>query len=190
MNIEQGVNRYLLFERFYNRFLLNELRNYINEKNNFDFNSVGAVYANIDKLNPQDKALVETFIETGKKSYLDIFSKLDLSKRNKIIKILNKAKSFFENVRSIDDESEEKYDQYFAMFKLVSEYLENKFQKEGLYLKEDKNEDCYIDFEEELNKRVNVKEDNSFKTYNKSKNKDKWSLNLPDNLINGDEQAA
>ena len=169
---------------------MNKKTNYINKKNNLDFNRVGEVYVNIDKLTPQDKALVETFIETGEKSYLDIFSKLDLSKRDKIIKIINKVKSFFENVRSIDDESEEKYDQYFAMFKLVSEYLDNKFQKEGLYLKEDKNEDCYIDFEEELNKRVNVKEDNSFKTYNKSKNKDKWSLNLPDNLINGDEQAA
>lgn len=190
MNIEQIVNRQLLFENFYNSFLLNELRNYINEKNNFNFNSVGEVYADIDKLTPQDKALVETFIETGKKSYLDIFSKLDLSKRDKIIKIINKAKSFFENVRSIDDESEEKYDQYFTMFKLVSEYLENKFQKECLFLKEDENEDCYIDFEEELNKRINVKEDNSFKTYNKSKSKDKWCLNLPDNLINGDKLAA
>mgnify|MGYP006289101285 CR=1 FL=1 len=57
--------------------LLYELRNYINEKNNFDFNNVGKVYANIDKLTPQDKALFETFIETGKKSYLDIFFKLD-----------------------------------------------------------------------------------------------------------------
>jgi len=137
MSIEQGVNRYLLFEKFYNKFLLNELKNYINENNNENFNRVGEVYANIDKLNPQDKALVETFIETGKKPYLDIFSKLDLSKRDKIIKIINKAKSFFENVRSIDDESEEKYDQYFAMFKLVSEYLENKFQKEDLFLKEE-----------------------------------------------------
>ena len=134
MSMKEGVNRHFLFERFYNRFLLNELSNYINEKNNFDFNSIGEVYANIDKLTPQDKTLVETFIETGKKSYLDIFSKLDLSKRDKIIKIINKAKSFFENVRSIDDESEEKYNQYFAMFKLVSEYLENEFQKEGLYL--------------------------------------------------------
>ena len=188
MNIEQGVNRYLLFESFYNRFLLNELKNYINQKYNFDFNKIGKVYANIDKLSAEDKALIETFMETGEKSYLDIFSKLDLNKREKIIKIINKAKSFFENIRSIEDESEEKYDQYFAMFKLVSEYLENKFQKEGLY-SEDENEDNHI-IEEELRKRVNVKGDNSFRIYNKSKNKEKWSLKLPDNLINGDEQAA
>ncbi|RCW86896.1 hypothetical protein DER71_1064 [Halanaerobium sp. DL-01] len=76
------------------------------------------------------------------------------------------------------------------MFKLVSEYLENKFPKEGLYLKEDENEDNYIDFEKETFEKVKVKENNSFKTYNKSKNKEKWSLNLPDNLINGVERAA
>lgn len=128
-----------LFKEFYYDFLLNELKIYINQKHKLDYADVNEIFQDKDKFIVLDRILVETFIEVREKSYSEMFLKLDLTRKEKIQYIIESGKELFKDVKEIEDESEEKYEQYYTMFELIGTYLYKSFKNNNLFKRQNKN---------------------------------------------------
>ncbi|ACB86110.1 hypothetical protein [Natranaerobius thermophilus] len=129
--VQSLENAVELVTDFYYNFLLQELRQYINEKYLTDYQQFEQIVVDLENFDFDDAALVKTFREVGFRSYFSLFIQLDYTRMQEIQECINKAKKFFKSVHQIDNK-DERLEEYFESFEQVGPFLKHKLNQKEL----------------------------------------------------------